>query len=271
MAESVAHLKSLYNVEATFEYTGRRRLARALCDFFHSTSVDHSFRLDDHKVLITGFPLQLLRDVDVPLYPVKGRSLYFHDTQILILTMPGLPHEILTDELRHLFKTKVDSMNCQEELIKRGSTTEELDRKDKEADGSWGPAALRRPTCVLEVSASQSTRQLQLDARRWLESEISYVTQVITAKIHLQRHEIILTIWQRTASRQVEKKDEVYIELHDSQPIVGANRCLQICFEQLFRRPPTRGTAERDLVFSARELSGIARRVWIGAGVIPPG
>jgi hypothetical protein len=244
---------------------------RALCDFFHSTSVDRSFPPDDHKVRITGFPLQLFRDVDVPLYPVKGRSLYFHDTQILILTMPGPPHGIIAEELCHLFNTKVDSMNCQEELIGRGSTKEELDRKDKEPDGSWGPAALRRPTCVLEVGASQSTRQLQHDARRWLESKISYVTQVITAKIHPQRHEIILTIWRRTASRQVEKKDEVYIELHDSQPIVGANRCLQICFEQLFRRPLTHGTVERDLGFSARELGGIARRVWIGAGVIPPG
>jgi hypothetical protein len=30
----------------------------------------------------------------------------------------------------------VHSMNCQDELIKRGATKDELDRKDKEADRS---------------------------------------------------------------------------------------------------------------------------------------
>jgi hypothetical protein len=38
---------------------------------------------------------------------------------------------------------------------------------------------------------------------------------------------------------------------------------LCLSFEKLFERPPRAGTRESDIFFSARELGGMAREVWL--------
>lgn len=274
MADSVSDLESLYNVDATFEYTSRRDLVRALRAFCDHTFFDSTSLMLDHAVLVTRFPAQMFglepEDVDNPV-PQKGKNLYFADSQILIFTMPGLPHELLADDISRIWWEKVSRMNCVEELFGIGGATARLQNLVKEPDRSWGPAAVHYPTCVLEVGLSESLRQLDLDAKHWIENELSHVTQVVTVKIYPRRYEIIFAIWRRTASRRAEKDDEIYVELHEGRPIVRNNRHLHLSFEQIFERPPTSGTAESDIIFTARELGSMARRVWLEMGLIPRG
>jgi hypothetical protein len=273
MTESVADLESLYNVEATFEYTSRNGLVRAL-RAFRRTFLDPPFLLD-HTVLVTRFPPQLFEveyeDVDNPVIPPKRKALYFPDSQILIFTMRGLPHEVLSRAINELLCDKLKRMNRREDLTARGGTTEDLQNLRKEPDESWGPVAAGYPTCVLEVGLSESLRSLDRDAQRWIGNDSSHVTQVITVKIYPHRHEMIFAIWRRTTGRQAVKDKEIRVELHDGRPRVRNNIRLRLSFEQIFERLPTRGTAEGDVIFSGRELGSIARRVWREMGLIPRG
>src|ERR1700733_11493712 len=94
LAGSDEDLKSLYNVEATFEYTSRSGLARALRTF-----LEHTDNILDHAVLVTRFPPQLFdAEDDNNSLPVKGKVVYFRNLQILILIMAGGPHEVLARE-----------------------------------------------------------------------------------------------------------------------------------------------------------------------------
>ena len=92
-AESVADLKRLYNVEATVEHTGRHGLVRTLRAFFENWD---SFI--DYTVLITKFPPQTFdtEEDNIPTIPWKGKNSYFRNSKILISTMAGRPHNILS-------------------------------------------------------------------------------------------------------------------------------------------------------------------------------
>jgi hypothetical protein len=222
MAESVADLESLYNVDATFEYTSRRSLVRAFRAFLDRTFRDPPFLLD-HTVLVTRFPPQMFEmeseDVNSPVIPPKRKALYFPDSQILIFTMPGRLHELLSREIHRLLSEKISRMNCLEELAATGAATERLQNLSKEPDESWGPEAVDYPTCVLEVGLSENLRRLDRDAQRWIENEVSHVTQVITVKIYPHRHEMIFAIWRRTTTGQAEKDDEIdeiHVELQEA-------------------------------------------------------
>jgi hypothetical protein len=214
----------------------------------------------EHTVLVTRFPPQILESEDHPV-KVKGRSLYFPDSKILVFTMLGRPHEVAAEEIKGLLREKISKMNCLDEFAATGSTGAHLQNLDKEPDGSWGPRAVNYATCVLEVGVSQSLRSLECDAKRWITNRASHVTQVITVKIYPQRHEILFTVWKKVGQK-AEKDHDVYVELRGDRPRVKDNKCLRLSFGKIFERPPTRGTAERDVIFSGRELGRIARMVW---------
>jgi hypothetical protein len=135
-------------------------------------------------------------DVDSPVIPPKRKAFYFPDSQILIFTMPGRLHELLSREINRLLSEKISRMNCLEELAATGAATERLQNLSKEPDESWGPEAVDYPTCVLEVGLSESRRRLDRDAQRWIENEVS---QVITVKIYPHRHGMMFAILCRTA------------------------------------------------------------------------
>jgi hypothetical protein len=162
-------------------------------------------------------------------------------------------------------------MNCRKDLATIGATKQILQNLGKQPDESWGPAIAHYPTCVLEVGVSESLRQLDRDAQRWIGSEASHVTQVVTAKIYPHRTKITFAVWRRTTGRQAVKDEEICIEWHNGQPTARDNIRLCICFEQMFERPPTSGTAKGDLIFSEQELSGIACSVWQDMDLIPRG
>jgi hypothetical protein len=265
LAGSVEDLKRLYNVETVIEYTGRNGLARALHTFpKHRDGIP----IQDHTVLVTRFPPQLFSiDDDNKLLSRKEKFIYFQDLQIVIFTMTTLAHELLSREINELLSEKLKKMKCWTDMFMSGTMSQQLGNVSKKPDESWGPQRVNyHPTCVLEVGMSESLRALEVDAQYWIKSEISHVTQVITAKIYPHRQEIIFAIWRRNTSGKPEKDGEMCIEIHEGQLTVRNDRYLCIFFKELFERDPKPGSPERDVVFSARELAKIARRVWVGMG-----
>lgn len=270
MAESITDLERLYNVDATFEYTPRNALVRDLDAFLHRAFLES--RLLDHTVLITGFPSHVFdkESEDNPvILPRKRKAVYFPDSGILIFTMPGRPHDVVAEGLNFRIYDRLKRMNCDEELAMTGTATVELRGLKKEPDKSWGPQRVDYPTLILEVGVSESLRCLERDAQRWIENERSGVCQVITVKIYPRRHEIIFSVWRRNEDRKAVKDDDVHVEFREGQPKVRSNKSLRIYFEPIFKRLPTRGTAEKDLIISARELGSIARKAWIELNLIP--
>lgn len=277
MGESITDLQALYNVEATFEYTGRNALAQAIRSFVDGRTFPGHAGLDDCTVLVTRFPPALFaedfNEVDNPPVPSKSKNLYFPKSEILIFTMTGPIHELVARSVHDILTEKVRKMNCLDELFPTGGRTVQLRGFKKEPDESWVPFMSNKeyPTCVLEVAVSESIRQLNRDAERWIKNELSLATQVITARIYPHRHEIIFAIWRKTDRGEAEKVAEASIELQDGRPRVRPTIQFRLSFEELFKRPPKRGSAEKDIIFTARDLGSVARRVWLFMGLITRG
>jgi hypothetical protein len=143
MAESVAGFERLYNVEATFEYTSRNGLVQAIYAFENRTFVDRAASLRDHIVIVTRFPPQIFKKesiVDNSIIPGR-KVLYLPESQVLIFTMPGSPHEIVSRQIEFLLAEKISKMGCRDDLRSTGQATEHLQNLSKEPDGSWGAAS----------------------------------------------------------------------------------------------------------------------------------
>jgi hypothetical protein len=272
LAGSDEDLRSLYNAEAVFEYTSRNSLAQALRAFLKHKE-DGTFMLDC-TVLVTKYPPKLFNndEDDNHSLPQKGKPIYFEDRQTLIFTMLGGAHEHISTEIHDLLRDKLLKMNCWHELRPTGSINQSLGNVHKEPDQSWGPAGVGyyHPTCVLEVGMTESLRAVENDAQRWLKSEISPVTQVITIKIYPRRRKIVFAIWRMRTGGQQPESDEMCIEMHGRQLSVTKNRYLRLHFGELFARSPKPRSSERDVLFSAKELADIAQRVWKGMGDLTP-
>lgn len=269
-------LEGLPDVEATMDFTNPKDCIKAVEEFFYNAHDQDP--AGDHTVLIIGYPNKWFNidDDESSLIPGRHKALYLQDSQILLLTMPGRLHELAASRLNDYLVLKLNEMGCFEEVISMGRETASIDSVNKEPDASWGPvrtgAAPDYATCVVEAAVSESSRALSLDARIWLEPKESHVTQVIGVKIY-QRPEIVFQVWTRARQQRGTRSDyppravveqEVRVTLQAGRPV--ANGTLRISFEKLFERKPRRGTAEGDMIFSGRELGGIARLVWLQMG-----
>ena len=261
LAESVADLKRLYNVEATIEYTSRNGLVRTLRTFLENRDI-----FLDHTVLITKFPRRIFDtgEDNILTFPWKGKFLYFRNSETLISTMAGRPHETLSMEIDHLLYDKVKGMNCQMDFSSTGRAQASLGILNKAPDMSWGPSGVGYATCILEVGMTESLRALDIDAQRWIKNEPSHVTQAITVKIYPRREEMIFAVWRSSTPRQPVRDHEVRITKHGGRPrVVSHNRTLRLSFQKIFERLATPDTRERDvIIFTARELCSIALKVW---------
>ncbi|KFY70821.1 hypothetical protein V498_10193 [Pseudogymnoascus sp. VKM F-4517 (FW-2822)] len=202
--ESDVDLEGLSDVEVTMDFTSftnPKDFSKTLQDFFNNARDREP--TGDHTALVTRYPNNLFTvDDDEPsLLPRRRKALYFRDSQILLLKMPGGPHEIAAAKFSDYFGRKLDKMGCSEEIVPTRGKTMLIDGNEKEPDASWGFfGAGNKPsyaTCVLECSMSESNRALSRDARLWLEHENSRVAQVVTLQIYRRRPEIILKVWTR--------------------------------------------------------------------------
>ncbi|RDL37235.1 uncharacterized protein BP5553_04668 [Venustampulla echinocandica] len=254
------------DVEATIQFTDPNDLAKTLRIFFNNATDRDS--LSDHTVLITGFPIESFTiDDDEPSpIPQTRKALYLEDSSILVLTMPGRPHEAVARLFSGQLDIKLANMNCQDDIIPGGGVTTSIGQIQKEPDSSWGPLGADYLTCVLESGVSESRRALARDAKIWLEHYDSHTTQVVTVWICRRRPDIVFTVWKRAQDHppRAVVDQEVHIKLEEGRPMADGQ--LRLSFEKFFERRPRPGTAEGDFVFSARELGRVARMVWIQMG-----
>src|SRR6202000_825778 len=144
-----------YNVEATVEYTSRNGLVRILRTFLENWDI-----FLDHTVLITKFPRRIFDagEDNIPTIPWKGKFLYFRNSETLISTMAGRPHEILSREIDYLLYDKGKGMNCLMDFCSTRKAQESLGILNKAPDMSWGPEGVGYATCILEVGMRESLR-----------------------------------------------------------------------------------------------------------------
>ncbi|KFY63215.1 hypothetical protein V496_04064 [Pseudogymnoascus sp. VKM F-4515 (FW-2607)] len=266
-AELEVELEGLSDVEATIDFTNPKDFTETLQAHIHNAR--NSDPTGDHIVLVTGFPNTFFttEDDERRLIPVSHKALYLRDTQTLLLTMPGGPHELTAMHFNDRLAMKLDVMGCYEEIFNFGQETVSIGSVSKEPDNSWG-ATRSYATCVLECAVSQSGRSLRCNAKIWLEQEESKVSQVITINVNRRRPEIVFIVWKRRreqlqtrASPLCAVVDQVvHITLQARRPV--AEGMLRLSFEEFFERKPQPGTREGDLFFSTRELEAIARKVW---------
>ena len=267
-AGSNTELEGLSDIQATIHFPECKGFAKKLRAIFDNTYDSDPLR--DCTVLVTGFPPEsFIRDdddVDVEdeeLIPRQSRVTYLEESQILVVTMPGGPHEVTSGLFGQELTIKLGNMGCLDEIIPHESEKVSLGSVQKEADKSWGPEDSRHITCVLETAVSESRRALHSDVTAWLESPKSHVAQVITIKLSRTRAEIHFCLWKRDQAQKASVDHELLVILEDGRPIAqGTQKTLTISFEELFERRPRAGTKECDIVLSERELGGIARKVW---------
>lgn len=176
-------LEGLSDVEATIDFTNPKDFTRTLqALLYNACSCD---RTSDHTVLVTGFPKKYISidDDQQPLFPGSHKTLYFEDSETLLITMPGGAHEIAAARFSVYLDQKLGAMGCTEELVTKGRETALMGNVTKEPDASWGPfragTGPSYATCVLESAKSESGRALARDAKIWLEHDNSHVTNVI--------------------------------------------------------------------------------------------
>lgn len=258
-------LEQLPDVERTFYFTDPQKLRQDIWNFFD----DGLDSLRDYTVLIKKFPLESLdTDDEEHVIPSNCKILYLENRQCLFLTLTSSPHETASQTFGDIMREKLLAMHCDEECISTERANRKLTNLQKTPDLSWRPEAGLHITLALEVEVSESERGLALDAKIWLEDPESHVAQVITIRINRTRPEIVLSVWEAikeetdttakplSKSKQVQK---VIVTLEQEQPV--ANGVITLSFSNLFERPARRGTAERDVIFSALDLERVSRVV----------
>lgn len=265
-------------VEGVFHFTDLQDdHGQALRDFFQD-AFDHD-SLSDHTLLVLGFPAEGFEDTNIidddkatdrePIIPRHRKKLLFEESQALLVTMPGTPHEVAASWFTYFVTRKLEDINCEEECILSGAPTTKLIGVTKEPDASWQLHGKNYMTLVVEVGMSESERKLGGDAQIWLEHAEPHVTQVVTIKIFRGRPEMIFSVWKGTPQAKgtrsghqtrAEKEQTVTVRLVDERPV--ADGIISLSFKDLLERAPRPGTAEKDLSFSTRDLGKIARLVW---------
>lgn len=103
------------------------------------------------------------------------------------------------------------------------------------------------------------------------------MTQLVVIKVSRTRAEIRFSVWKAKPQeggtiaeyrRKATEVQRVDVTLVQERPV--ANGTISLSFKELLERNPRPGTAEKDLVFSTRELGGVARKVWMDMWFVLP-
>lgn len=255
--------------QATFNYNGNdHRFAQAVRAFLNNRDL-----LQDFMAVVRGWPQDKFdeeEDYHSELIPRTAKCLYFPEEEILIFTMPGQAHEKASEHFGDLFAYKLGNMDCYfGKIDPYGRATSHLTDKRKEPDKSWGPHGANYPTFVVETAMSQSLRSLEKAAATWLEHVESHVTQVLTLKLYY-RTVVNFRLWRQVdddGTPRAAMDQEVSVRLEDGRPVADGE--LKLSLGLLLESPQSPGREERYVIFSRRELGGIARLAWETLELIP--
>ncbi|KAK3379029.1 hypothetical protein B0T24DRAFT_694387 [Lasiosphaeria ovina] len=233
----------------------------------------------------------------------RGRGIRFRrfDTQeqILIVVIPGKPHERLHLNLYFEVRDEISLMGLRDAWNNDGATRffrgqghpggddADGDGDAGEPDSSGSPRQQRGereawPTLVMEASGSSTLADLRKDMRWWFSASGHQVKIVLLAKLDRPGREIILEKWVETTppprpgpvTRAAARANTPYpvraqeITIHWTPGMAAAIPAshvvtggdLQLEFNLLFLRPP--GPMEGDFLITTSRLQVWASTVW---------
>ncbi|KAJ5151442.1 uncharacterized protein N7482_010694 [Penicillium canariense] len=242
------------------------------------------YSVEDRFIVLKNFPPETLAEHEEDL---PGRCDYSPSLQILIITMPGLPHEEAADSFQIIIATLAKEMKVYRRLANWGATRVDTPDRSKQADRSWGPRGQMRdfPTVTLETGFSETTSKLEKDIAWWINGSQGDVRMGVTVDIKRASGSIEIRSWtpvftplpshvQITASgRRVVDRDisnpppprvaqRIFIKRgrDGSRPTIEGGD-LTIPFDALLLDKP--GEDEHDFVLTADMLlHDLAERVW---------
>ncbi|KAI9931540.1 hypothetical protein ASPWEDRAFT_395583 [Aspergillus wentii DTO 134E9] len=216
---------------------------------------------------------------------VNMRMFYDEELRTLIVKLPMRPHEILIQRFNYMFLRESERQGDEESIDATGSETVEESPYAKEGDSGFLPRRFipgrdpKWPTVVLEVGLSQGLEELRRCARWWLGTSNGLVKVVIIASIHRTQPQIIFEKWKlqpvqpnhpyglRILGPGTPAKIQEITIFRRNNTTVTTGAPLVVQFEHIFLTPPS-GT-QQDYIFTAKQLEGIAERVWEKQRFVP--
>ncbi|EEA23580.1 hypothetical protein TMatcc_002456 [Talaromyces marneffei ATCC 18224] len=152
------------------------------------------FSVKDRFVVVKHVPPEILEKHEERL---PGRCDYSPPLRILIITMPGLPHEEAADSFGAMIILLSNEMNVLKRISLCAATRVDTPNRDKQADRSWKPARQRRkfPTVALEVGFAETTAKLERDIAWWINESKGEVKMGITVDIKPRSGRIEVKSW----------------------------------------------------------------------------
>lgn len=160
-------------------------------------------------------------------------------------------------------------MNVQDHLEPFGLTRCTIKNWTKQADCCWSPTSSTdtMPSLVVEVGLSESTRQLALSARHWLET-LSSVGIMVTITINCKRPEIILHRWE-LGSLAYGERTMTFVTGESGMDVstITTTTQLELPFGKLLACAPCQ-PLERCLVTPEQKLRCFAEDIWRAQGLL---
>ncbi|KAH7234073.1 hypothetical protein MRS44_001879 [Fusarium solani] len=206
---------------------------------------------------------------------------YYSESQMLIVTIPTMAHEILHAPLFGYIQAAVIQMGLDDVWYPMATTTYRTqghpNRDGGEGDSSGGPIERQGPlwpTLVIEAGYSQTLVGLRRDMRWWFSASNHQVKIVLLAKLDSNHGQIIIEKWQegpsgprqgatttRAAARLEPRRSQLITISRGSNTAHRVSRGpLRLEFALLFLRAP--GQGEGDIVVSDTQLQRVASGVW---------
>lgn len=203
---------------------------------------------------------------------------FYHDLQLLVVTMPLRPHEMAIHDFNKLLLKALGTMNDNDlQLDVLGGTDRKSGGRTKRPDQQYLPKVLPPgysgdwPSVVVESGWSESKAKLARDASWWLTSGAGEVKNAVTLSVSQTRREIVIEIWElvHRATRQEPQRKAPAVTQHlvlsqatSKSPLIITNAPLIIEFAKLFLREPNANNGEDNIVFREDTLEYYALSVW---------
>ena len=152
------------------------------------------YSVEDRFIVLKHFPPETFAECEEEL---PQRCDYSPPLQILIITMPSLPHEEAAESFASIITILAEEMKVYRRLRNWGSTRIDTPDRSKQADKAWGPVHPIRefPTVALEVSFSETTAKLEKDIAWWINESRGDVRIGVTIDIKRESGSIEIKFW----------------------------------------------------------------------------
>lgn len=241
------------------------------------------YSVEDRFIVLKDLPPEIFAESEEK-FP--RRCDYSPPFQLLIITMPGQPHEEAAFGFENELSFLARDMHVLRRISACGATRVDTPDRSKQADRSWEPRRQGRefPTVALEVGFSETTTKLEKDITWWINGSKGEVRMGVTVDIKRSGY-IEIKSWTPAfdpslLNDYVTESGRHVVERHDNNlpPPQIAQRILfkrgrdghgptvegegiTIPFHTLLLDEP--GESEEDFVLTAEMLlHNLAERVW---------